>query len=100
MKENLDYGVRPSERRKGYAIEMLKCALIVCKEKNMKYAILGCYENNYGILYKNGYDERKLSYEWKINLKCNYYMIELQLNKEVVRREQKIKKFNLLILYL
>ena len=84
---DIGYGVRPSERRKGYATEMLKYALNICREKNMKYAILGCYENNFGsnktiqknsgILYKNDYEERKLSDEWTINLKCNYYKIKL-----------------------
>lgn len=84
---DIGYGVRPSERRKGYATRMLKYALDVCRDKKMKYAILGCYENNYGsnktiqnnngILYKNDFEERKLSDEWTINLKCNYYKIEL-----------------------
>ena len=84
---DVSYGVRPSERRKGYATEMLKYALDVCKEKNMDDVILGCYENNYGsnktiiknkgILYRNDYEERKLSDEWCIKLKCNYYKIML-----------------------
>ena len=80
---DIGYGVRPSERRKGYATKMLE----VCKEKNMKEAVLGCYENNYGsnktiiknggILYRTSYDEKKLSDEWTINLKNNYYKIKL-----------------------
>jgi predicted acetyltransferase len=84
---DIGYGVRPSERRKGYATVMLKYALNVCRENDMKYAILGCYENNYGsnktiqnnkgVFYKNNYEERKLSDEWTIKLKCNYYKIEL-----------------------
>ena len=66
---------------------MLEYALQVCKEKNMKEAILGCYENNYGsnktiiknggILYRTSYDEKKLSDEWTIKLKNNYYRIKL-----------------------
>ena len=53
----------------------------------MKEAILGCYENNYGsnktiiknggILYRTSYDEKKLSDEWTIKLKNNYYRIKL-----------------------
>lgn len=84
---DIGYGVRPSERRKGYATKMLKYALQVCKEKKMKEAILGCYENNYGsnkaiiknggILYKTSYDEKKLSNDWTIKLKNNYYKIKL-----------------------
>ena len=84
---DIGYGVRPSERRKGYATKMLSYALEVCKEKNMKEAILGCYENNYGSnktiinnggkLYKTDYEKKTISNEWEINLKCNYYKIEL-----------------------
>lgn len=84
---DIGYGVRPSERRKGYATKMLEYALNICKEKNMEYAILGCYENNYGsnrtiiknggILYRNGFENRKLSDEWEIKLNCNYYRIDL-----------------------
>ncbi len=84
---DIGYGVRPSERRKGYATEMLKHALAICKEKNMKEAILGCYENNYGsnktiiknggILYKNDFEKRELSDNWEIELKCNYYKIKI-----------------------
>ncbi|MBQ3408584.1 MAG: GNAT family N-acetyltransferase [Clostridia bacterium] len=84
---DIGYGVRPSERRKGYATKMLKYALQVCKEKNMKEVILGCYEKNYGsnktiiknggILHRTSYDEKKLSDKWTIRLKENFYKIEL-----------------------
>ena len=43
---NIGYGVRPSERRKGYATAMLRYALSVCKEKGMEQVILGCYKDN------------------------------------------------------
>lgn len=65
---DIGYGVRPSERRKGHATRMLKFALDICREKNMK---------NGGFLYRNDYEEEKLSKDWKINLKCNYYKVEL-----------------------
>lgn len=84
---DIGYGVRPSERRKGYATKMLDYALKVCKEKNMKDVILGCYEENLGsnktilknggLLFRNDYEDRELSDNWKIELKCNYYRIEL-----------------------
>ncbi len=84
---NIGYGVRPSERRKGYATKMLKYALQVCKEKQMKEAILGCYEYNYGsnktiiknggVLYKTISAEKKISDEWTIVLKDNFYKIKL-----------------------
>ena len=44
---NIGYGVRPSERRKGYATAMLRYALSICKEKGMKQVILGCYKDNF-----------------------------------------------------
>ena len=84
---DIGYGVRPSERRKGYATKMLSYALNICKEKNMKKVILGCYNNNYGsnktiiknggILSREDFDELKLSNEWNIKLNSNYYEIEL-----------------------
>ncbi len=45
---DIGYAVRPSKRRQGYASQMLEYALNVCKEKNMKEVILGCYKYNYG----------------------------------------------------
>ena len=84
---NIGYGVRPSERRKGYATEMLKYALNVCKEKNMEEVILGCYDyniasnktikNNGGILYRTDIQNKQLSDEWEIQLKDNFYKIKL-----------------------
>lgn len=43
---HIGYGVRPSERKKGYATTMLRYALSVCKEKGMTHVILGCYKGN------------------------------------------------------
>lgn len=43
---DVGYGVRPSERNKGYATEMLRYALTVCKEHGMKRIVLGCYKDN------------------------------------------------------
>ena len=43
---DIGYGVRPSERQKGYATEMLGFGLSVCREKGMSKAILGCYKDN------------------------------------------------------
>ncbi len=50
-------GVRPSERRKGYAYKMLKYALEECKKFGMENVILGCYKDNIGsvkTIIKNG----------------------------------------------
>ena len=43
---DIGYGVRPSERNKGYATTMLHYALSVCKEKGMDNVLLGCYKDN------------------------------------------------------
>jgi predicted acetyltransferase/isopentenyldiphosphate isomerase len=43
---NIGYGVRPTERRQGFATEMLKHGLSVCQEHGMEYAILGCIKEN------------------------------------------------------
>lgn len=84
---DIGYGVRPSERRKGYATKMLKYALDICKEKGLNYAIIGCYEKNFGsnktiqknggVLYRNDMKEIIISDDWKINLKMNFYKIML-----------------------
>ncbi len=84
---HIGYGVRPSERGKGYATRMLKYALDICKKKQLKEVIVGCYEDNYGsnrVIQKNGgvlmYENTKdvnLSDFWTINLTNKYYKISL-----------------------
>ena len=77
---NIGYGVRPSERNKGYATTMLSDALSVCKEKEMDKVLLGCYKDNLAsvkTIQKNGgvltdendnYNEGKISQYYSINL--------------------------------
>ena len=43
---HIGYGVRPSERRKGCAAEMLRLALEVCRSKNMEKVLICCYKDN------------------------------------------------------
>ena len=44
---NIGYGIRPTERRKGYATQMLEQALKYCKEElNLEKVMLGCYKEN------------------------------------------------------
>lgn len=43
---DIGYGVRPSERRKGYATAMLRHGLEVCREKGLDRVILGCFKAN------------------------------------------------------
>ena len=77
---HIGYGVRPSERRKGYATAMLRCALSICKEKGLKQVILGCYKDNFasaatiqrsgGVLFAetDNYTNEKISQYYLINL--------------------------------
>ena len=43
---NIGYAVRPSERKKGYASQMLRLALKYCQSLSIKSARLGCYADN------------------------------------------------------
>lgn len=45
---NIGYGVRPGQRRKGYATAMLKLALVECRRLKMNSVLLGCYKDNIG----------------------------------------------------
>jgi predicted acetyltransferase len=77
---DIGYGVRPSERNKGYATRMLQYGVKVCKEKGMKHVILGCYQDNGAsvrVIEKSGgvliaenenYTEGRKSLYYRINL--------------------------------
>jgi predicted acetyltransferase len=43
---HIGYSVRPNERRKGYATQMLKMALEYARSLNLKKVMLGCYTDN------------------------------------------------------
>ena len=43
---DIGYGVRPSERQKSYATEMLGYALSMCRQIGLNQVILGCYKDN------------------------------------------------------
>ncbi|MDD3127304.1 MAG: GNAT family N-acetyltransferase [Candidatus Izemoplasmatales bacterium] len=54
---NIGYGIRPSERRKGYATKMLALALDVCRQSGLKKVLVTCDEDNIGsrrTIEKNG----------------------------------------------
>ncbi len=77
---DIGYGVRPSERRKGYASKMLKFALSVCKEKGMKEVILGCYKDNIAsakVIIKNGGILIAENDNYKAGRQSQYYQIKL-----------------------
>ncbi|GAA0126485.1 GNAT family N-acetyltransferase [Clostridium sp. CTA-19] len=45
---HIGYGIRPSERRKGYAKEMLKLGLEKAKELNLRKVLITCDKDNIG----------------------------------------------------
>ncbi len=50
-------GIRPSERRKGYATEMIRLALIECRKLGIEKVLMTCDKNNIGSaksIIKNG----------------------------------------------
>jgi len=54
---HIGYGIRPSERRKGYATKILELALAKCRELGISEVHVGCLEDNIGskkTILKNG----------------------------------------------
>jgi len=67
---NIGYGIRPSERRKGYATIGLKLVLEKCKKSWMDKVLLTCGKNNIwssGAMIKNWWIwDSEYEYEWHI----------------------------------
>jgi predicted acetyltransferase len=61
---HIGYGIRPIERRKGYATAMLKLALEKCRDMGIKQVLITCDKNNIGsaktIIANNGIFENEL----------------------------------------
>ena len=75
---DIGYGVRPKERRKGYASAMLKDSIYFCRFYGMKDIIIGCFKDNIasaGTIIKSGgvlikecdaYEKGRMSQYYKI----------------------------------
>ena len=78
---DIGYGVRPSERNKGYATEMLRHALRVCREKGMEKVILGCYQDNLAsaaTIRKNGGVLMEENEKYQKGRISQYYLVVLE----------------------
>lgn len=97
-------GVRPSERRKGYATEMIRLALEECKKLKIKRVLMVCYKDNIGsrksIINNGGVLENEVSLRngkvdqrYWISLKKKF-ADSVNKYKNVIGVEQKIKETN------
>lgn len=77
---HIGYGVRPSERRKGYGTEILKLALEEAKKKKIYKVLMGAHKSNIGsckiIENCNGILENEVNDPDDINEKINRYWID------------------------
>lgn len=65
---HIGYGIRPSERDKGYATKLLKLTLEEAKKENIKRVLLGAYIGNIG--------------SWKVMEKCGGILENIVIEDE------------------
>lgn len=96
-------GVRPSERRKGYATEMIRLALEECKKLGIDRVLMVCYKdniasrksimNNGGVLENEiAAEDGKIDQRYWISLKKRY--ADRYVGKRVKKSNQKILSVN------
>lgn len=77
---HIGYSVRPSERRKGYATQMLAEILPICRRMELGRVLVTCLQENEGsrrVILKNGGIYESVAYEPRKNLLLERYWIEL-----------------------
>lgn len=65
---HIGYGIRPSERRKGYATRLLELTMKEAKDKNINRVLLGAYTGNIG--------------SWKVMEKCGGKFEDIAIEEE------------------
>lgn len=65
---HIGYGIRPSERKKGYATELLKLTLVEARNRGINKVFLGAYIGNIG--------------SWKVMEKCDGIYVNTITEKE------------------
>ncbi len=78
---HIGYSVRPSERRKGYAKEMLRQALPYCRELGLERVMIACIDTNEAsrrtILANGGvYDKTVFEPEEQVNLEQYWIVLD------------------------
>lgn len=81
---HIGYGVRPSERRKGYVKTMLKLCLEHCREHGLDKVLITCYADNEAsrrtILACNGVYERRTVRETEILERYCITLVEAEVH--------------------
>ena len=77
---DVGYGVRPEKRRQGYATEILKAGMDICRQKKMDNIIVGCFKDNVGsaktirsnggelVCERDSYEKGRMSQYYRIRL--------------------------------
>lgn len=96
-------GVRPSERRKGYATEMIRLALAECKKIGIDRVLMVCYKDNIGsrksIINNGGVleneipaEDGKIDQRYWISLKKRY--ADRHVGRKANKSKQKVMSVN------
>ena len=97
---HIGYSVAPSERRKGYATQMLKAVLPVCKALGIEKVLISCVKGNEGsrgtILNNGGVYESTVYLEER-DVYLERYWIDLSGDKNIHLEKVNTKNFDALI---
>ena len=94
---NIEYGIRPNERRKGYGTTLLSMLIDKCEEKGMSDVCVSCLKNNIAskrIILKNNAIFEKEFYDEFLGSKGLKFWIKLKPNfkSRIIRQIKRINK--------